>query len=126
MFLRLLADLVLVAHLGFIVFAALGGLLALRWRRAPLAHLPAAAWGAYIELTGGVCPLTPLENALRSAGGGTGYSGDFIEHYLVPVIYPAALTAGTQRLLAVGLVLLNAAVYGFVLWRRGSSGRSNA
>ena len=75
MFLRLLADLVLVAHLGFIVFAALGGLLALRWRRAPLVHLPAVAWGAYIELTGRVCPLTPLENALRSAAGGAGSAG---------------------------------------------------
>jgi hypothetical protein len=118
MTLRLLSDVVLVAHLCFIVLAAIGGLLALRWRWAPLAQLPAVAWGAYIELTGGVCPLTPLENALRRAAGDMGYSGGFIEHYLAPVIYPAALSAGAQLRLAVGLVLLNVAVYAFVLWRR--------
>jgi len=115
-----LADLVLVVHLAFVAFAALGGLLALRWRRAAWVHLPAAAWGAYIEISGGICPLTPLENRLRQGAGGTGYDGGFVEHYLVALLYPEALTRGTQFTLAALLVVLNLVVYGFV-WRRWRS-----
>ena len=115
---HVLADLVLVAHLGFIVFAVAGGLLALRWRWAPVVHLPAVAWGVFIEVSGGICPLTPLENALRRASGDAGYSGGFIEHYLVPLIYPDALTPATQLVLAGLLVLANVLAYGTVLWRR--------
>jgi hypothetical protein len=92
MFYRALADLVLVFHLAFIVFVVLGGLLTLRWRRIPLVHLPTVIWGVFIELSGGLCPLTPLENMLRRAAGTSGYSGGFIEHYLIPVIYPAGLS----------------------------------
>jgi hypothetical protein len=111
---RAMADLVLVLHLAFIVFVVVGGLLALRWRWAPLVHLPAAVWGVFIELSGGVCPLTPLENSLRLAAGATGYSGGFVEHYLVPIIYPPALSHSAQFVLA-GLVLLaNALVYSAV------------
>jgi hypothetical protein len=113
---RVLADLVLVLHLAFIVFAATGGLLWLRWRRAPWLHLPAVAWGALVELSGGTCPLTPLENALRRAAGATAYPGDFVEHYLVPVVYPPTLSRGLQLGLAAALVLSNALVYGAV-WR---------
>ena len=83
-----LADLVLLVHLVFIVFVLLGGLLAFRWRWVPMAHLPAAAWGVAVEFFGWVCPLTPLENALRRAGGSTGYSVGFIEQYIVPLVYP--------------------------------------
>lgn len=126
MLLRLLADVVLVAHLCFIVFAIFGGFLALRWWWAPFAHLPAVVWGGYIELTSTTCPLTPLENALRSAGGGSAYSGGFIEHYLVPIVYPAGLSAETQLALAVGLALFNVAVYTFVLWRSACSGGPSA
>lgn len=129
---RILADVVVVTHLVFIVFAVLGGLLALRWRWAPLLHLPAAAWGTYVELTGGVCPLTPLENALRRAGGGAGYSGSFVDQYLLPVVYPAGLSAGVQLALAVGLVFVNLCVYALVFWRRrrvaaepGAAGRGS-
>lgn len=114
---RLLADLVVVAHLGFILFAALGGLLALRWRFAPLIHLPAAAWGVYIELSGGICPLTPLENRLRRAGGSDAYADSFVEHYLLPIVYPASLTVDAQRLLGVGLLVLCVAVYAYVYLR---------
>ncbi len=119
----LLADLVLVAHLGFIVFAVLGGLLALRVRWLPLLHVPSVAWGAFVELTGRVCPLTPLENALRRAAGEADYTGGFLEHYLVPIVYPDALSPGVQLLLAAGLVLINAAVYSVVLARRKLSGK---
>jgi hypothetical protein len=113
----LLADLVLVAHLAFVVFAALGGLLALRWRRAPWVHLPAVAWGAFIEISGGVCPLTPLENRLRQAAGESGYHGDFIEHYVVSLLYPSGLSRDAQFVLAALLAVLNLAVYAIV-WRR--------
>jgi hypothetical protein len=114
----LLADLVLVGHLGFIAFAVFGALLALRWGWAPMVHLPALAWAAYIELSGSVCPLTPLENSLRHAAGESGYSSSFIEHYLVPLVYPPGLTLGVQLWLAAGLLLLNGLFYTYILVRR--------
>ena len=114
---RALADLVVVAHLAFILFAALGGLLALRWRWVPAVHLPAAAWGVAVELFGWWCPLTPLENALRRASGAAGYSGGFIERYLIPVIYPAELTREVQLLLGGLLLAVNVAIY-LAVWRR--------
>ena len=114
---RLAADAVLLLHLGFILFVLLGGVLAVRWRRAPLLHLPAVAWGVYIELSGGLCPLTPLENRLRIAAGDAGYAGGFIEHYLLALIYPAGLTQDVQYVLAAIVVGVNALAYGWV-WRR--------
>jgi hypothetical protein len=118
----LLANLVLIVHLAFVLFAALGGLLALRWRYAPLVHVPAVAWGAYIEISGGVCPLTPLENRLREAAGASGYQGGFLEHYLVALLYPTGLSRGAQFALAAVLVLLNIGIYAAV-WRRRRRGR---
>ena len=112
-----LADLVLVVHLAFVVFVVVGGLFALRWPRAAWIHLPAAAWGALIEFAGWVCPLTPLENRLRALAGRAGYAGGFIEHYVVPILYPGALTREIQIGLGVAVVLLNAAVYAVVLRR---------
>jgi hypothetical protein len=114
---RALADLVLVLHLAFIVFAVAGGLLALRWRWAPLVHLPAALWGVLVQASGRLCPLTPLENALRSAAGDAGYAGGFIEHYLVPTIYPVALSPRVGLLLASLVVLANVLAYSMVWWR---------
>jgi hypothetical protein len=105
------------------VFVALGGLLALRWRWLPWVHLPAAAWGGFVELTGRICPLTPLENRLRRAAGRSGYEGDFIEHYLLPVIYPAGLTREIQLLLAALLLVLNIVIYAIVWSRRGVARR---
>ena len=113
---RLAADAVLVLHLGFILFVLLGGLLAVRWRWALLLHLPAVAWGVYIELSGGLCPLTPLENRLRIAAGDAGYAGGFIEHYLLALIYPAGLTHEVQDVLAAVVVGVNVLAYGWV-WR---------
>lgn len=115
---RLAADLTLIAHLGFILFVVGGGALAWRWRWMPVLHLPAVAWGMFIELTGGICPLTHLENALRLRAGIQGYAGGFVEHYLLPLIYPAGLSPRTQLLLAAGLGLINLAIYGALLWRR--------
>jgi hypothetical protein len=117
MFFQALADLVLVVHFGFIVFALLGALLALRWPGVLWAHAPAAVWAVAIELGGWICPLTPLENRLRSAGGVAGYPGGFIEHYLLPVIYPPGLTREVQIVLGLALFAINALVY-WVVWCR--------
>jgi len=117
MFYRFLADGVALSHFAFIVFVLFGGLLALRWRWVPWIHLPAAAWGASIEFWGWICPLTPLENFLRRAGGSGGYSGGFIERYLLPIIYPTQLTREIQLLLGCSLVLLNIVIY-ISVWRQ--------
>jgi hypothetical protein len=114
---RALADVVLTAHLCFVLFVALGGLLALRWPRVALVHVPVALYGAMIEFVGFLCPLTPLENALRRRGGEAGYAGGFIDHYLTAAIYPDGLTRRAQLVLGVAVLLLNAAVYS-VWWRR--------
>jgi hypothetical protein len=121
----LAADAVLLLHAAFIVFVVAGGLLALRWPSAALVHLPCAVWGAGIEFTGGVCPLTPLEQRLRGAAGEAGYSGGFIEHYLLPLIYPAGLTPTVQLVLGSGVILVNLAVYGLVLRRRRAGRRGS-
>lgn len=114
---RLLADLVVVFHLLFILFGLFGGLLGL-WRKwLLLLHLPAAAWIAMIEFTGWICPLTPLENRLRNAGGEASYHGGFIEHYLIPVIYPPGLTPQIQTLLGLLAVAINIMIYAYVLYR---------
>src|SRR5688572_7166316 len=118
---RLLADLVVAVHFGFVLFVVLGGLLALRWPRAAWVHLPAALWGAGIELAAGICPLTPLENHLRRLGGESGYSGGFVEHYVLPVLYPEGLTRGVQLALGTFVLLLNILVY-TIVWRRRFGG----
>ena len=113
---RLLADALAVLHLGFVVFVVCGGLLVL-WRRwMAFVHLPAAAWGVYIEFAGWICPLTPLENRLRELGGGTAYSGDFVERYLIPVLYPSDLRRDVQIVLGVFALAVNIAVYLYA-WR---------
>jgi hypothetical protein len=118
---RLLADALVVVHFAFIVFVVAGGCLALWHRGWTALHLPAAAWGAWTELTGTICPLTPWENALRARAGVAGYSGGFVEHYLIPLIYPEALTARTQLVLGLLVIAINAFVYWLVWrkWRRG-------
>jgi len=111
MFYRLLADSVLAVHLGFVLFVLLGGLLVLRRRQVAWLHLPAAAWGVVVQLTGWLCPLTPLENHLRQLGGQAGYPGGFVEHYLLSVLYPAGLTREIQIMLGTLVLVLNLLVY---------------
>ena len=113
-----LATVVVVVHFAFILLVMFGGLLAAHWRWAPWVHLPCFLWGGFVEMTGRVCPLTPLENRLRRAAGSSEYVGGFIEHYLLPVMYPAGLTRGVQLTLAIGLIVLNAAIYMWVVRRR--------
>jgi hypothetical protein len=112
------ADLLVALHFAFVLFVLLGALLVVRWPKLVYLHLPAAVWGIWIEFSGRICPLTPLENALRRRAGESGYSGGFIEHYILPVLYPSGLTRGFQ--LALGLVVLaiNVAIYGYLLLRR--------
>lgn len=105
-------------HLLFVVFVVGGGLLLLRWPALVWVHLPAAVWGVLIELFGWVCPLTPLENSLRRRAGAAGYEGGFVEHYLLPVLYPGALTREVQFALAAAVVGVNLAVYAWVLRAR--------
>ena len=112
-----LANLTVAAHLLFVVFVMLGGLLVVRWLRIAWVHVPCAAWGALVELMGWVCPLTPLERALRERAGEATYATPFLEHYLIPLLYPGALTREIQLALGVGVVALNLAVYA-VVWRR--------
>lgn len=112
------ADLLVALHFGFVLFVVLGGLLVLRWRWVALAHLPAAVWGAWIEFSGRICPLTPLENEYRRLGGQAGYSGDFVAHYILPVLYPHPLTRGIQIVLGVIVVGLNLALYVRAFGRR--------
>ncbi len=115
---RILADGVFLLYLAFILFVVLGGL-AVRWRRqVMLVHLPCAAYGVAIELGGWVCPLTPLENRLRVFAGESGYSGGFVERYLVPIVYPEALTPAVGAALAIAVVVINACAYAWAL--RGS------
>ena len=111
-----LADIVVLIHSAFILFALLGGLLALRWHWMPWAHLPAACWGTAVEIFGWFCPLTPLENSLRRASGAAGYSGGFIERHLLPMIYPAEFAREFQVFLGCFVVVFNLVVY-FVVWR---------
>jgi hypothetical protein len=112
----LLAYLALIVHLAFVIFVLCGGLLVLRWRRIAWLHLPAVVWGAFVEFSGWICPLTPLENWLREQGGETAYHSDFITQYLLPILYPGNLTRNLQLLSGAGVVVLNTTVYWW-LWR---------
>jgi hypothetical protein len=112
-----LADLILCMHAGFVLFVICGGLLVLRWRRIAWLHLPAAVWGATVEFTGWVCPLTPLENWLREQAGEPGYRSDFVAYYLLPILYPDNLTRDVQLMLGTVVLAINVSVYGW-LWHR--------
>jgi Protein of Unknown function (DUF2784). len=115
---RLLADLVVLIHAAFVVFAVAGGLLVLRRPWLAWVHLPAAAWAVMIELAGWICPLTPLENLLRERAGLAQYGGGFIDHYVLHALYPAGLTRGVQWVLGSLVLLLNLGVYGVAIARR--------
>jgi hypothetical protein len=114
----LAADALLVVHFAFVLFVVLGGLLVYRWPRSAWVHVPAFAWGAVIEFNNWTCPLTPLEQRLRMAAGEGGYTGGFVEHYLLPLLYPEGLTRETQLVLGVFVLAVNALVYGIWFWRK--------
>jgi Protein of Unknown function (DUF2784) len=118
----LLADLVVVAHFAFVLFVVLGGLLVLRWPRLVYAHVPVAIYGALIEFAGWICPLTPLEKSLRERAGQAGYEGGFVENYILPVLYPSALTREIQIVLGTFVLVLNLLIYAYVIRRARISG----
>jgi hypothetical protein len=118
MFARAAADVIVLLHLGFIVFVAFGALLVLRWNRIIWLHVPAFLWGAFVEFSGTICPLTPLEQSLRIAAGEQGYTGGFIDRYIVAAIYPAELTASVQFAIGVFVIAVNVVIYGSLLYRR--------
>jgi hypothetical protein len=105
------ADIVVAVHIAFVGFVLLGGLLVVRWRRLAWVHVPAASWGVFIEFAGWVCPLTPLEHYLRQRSGSSAYQGEFIEHYVLPLLYPAHLTREGQIWLGTCALIINALVY---------------
>ena len=113
----ILADSVVLIHLLFVVFVLLGAGLVFWRRRVVWLHLPAVLWAIWIELTGGICPLTPLENWLRQRAGQGGYRGDFVQHYLMPLLYPDGLTRNIQILLGLLVLLINLALYGYLVFQ---------
>jgi hypothetical protein len=119
---RLIADLLVLLHLAFLGFVVLGALLVLRRPRLAWIHLPCALWGMLIEFAGWICPLTPLENRFRQLGGQAGYAGGFVEHYVLPVLYPHDLTRQMQLALGTVVLIINAVAYRRV-WVRGASGK---
>jgi hypothetical protein len=114
----MLADGIVVVHLGYVLFVMLGGLLAMRWPWVIWLHVPAVLWGVVIEYSGGICPLTPLENSLRQRTGSSGYEGEFIGHYILPLLYPAGLTRRSQMALGTLALAFNAAIYVLILRKR--------
>jgi hypothetical protein len=120
------ADLVVLLHFLFVLFVVFGGLVALRWPRVAYLHLPVAVYGTLIELVGWVCPLTPLEKRLRESAGLQGYEGGFVEHYILPVLYPSGLTRGIQLSLGLLVIVLNVAIYWVFAVRRNSLTQSAA
>lgn len=119
-----LADVLVLLHFTFVIFVVLGGLLVLKWPKVAYWHLPAAIWGALIEFSGWICPLTPLENKLRRAGGEGGYTGRFIEHYILPVLYPSELTRELQIAIGIGVVAVNGLFYALLLIRKRRKAKS--
>ncbi len=119
----LIADLLVLVHLAFVGFVVVGALLVARWPRLAWVHIPCALWGALIEFAGWICPLTPLENLFRQRGGEAGYAGGFVEHYVLPVLYPENLTRPVQVALGTLVLIVNFAAY-WRLWRRHARGTS--
>ena len=116
------ADMIVLVHLGFIVFVALGGFLVIKWHNIAFLHIPCALWGVLIAFGGWICPLTPLEMHFRKLAGIAGYDGGFIDHYVMPIVYPAGLTRGMQTAFGVTILAVNLIVYARVLVNRTKQG----
>ena len=112
------ADFIVFLHFIFIVFVIAGGVLVFKWRWLIWLHIPAALWAALVEITGWRCPLTPIENMLRQAGGDQVYASSFIEHYLMPVIYPSGLNREMFIALGIGVIVINVIVYTILYVKR--------
>lgn len=115
---RLLAELALILHFLFILFVIFGGLFVFKWNRIIWLHVPCAIWGVLLVIYHRICPLTHMENYFRNWAGASGYSGGFIEHYLLAIIYPTGLTANTQIILGIIVIVVNLVIYGYLGWIR--------
>ncbi len=115
---RILADLVVLIHFSFIIFVVTGGFFVIKWKKAVFFHIPAVIWGVIIEFTGWICPLTPLENKFRIAGGEAGFTGGFIDKYIVDLIYPEGLTRSIQMLLGFTVIVINILIYGYLIYNQ--------
>ena len=118
---HVLATVVVAAHVLFVAFVVIGGLLVVRWRKLLYLHLAAVTWAVYIEWSGAICPLTPLENTLRAAAGLETYAGDFVAEYVFPVLYPGGLTRGAQLVIGAAVVVVNGCIYATLLRHRKSN-----
>ncbi len=116
---RYLADAIVISHLMFVMYAVFGGVLVLKWKYTVYLHVPALLWGIAVEVNGWICPLTPLENELRARAGLVGYAEGFVEHYILPVLYPVNLTRSDQWTLAAILILVNVVIYAVVIRNYG-------
>lgn len=127
MWYRILADALVLVHIGFIIFAVLGGLLVLRRRFIAFLHLPAAGWAVFVQVSPNYCPLTSWENHLRLSGGQIGYHNSFVDHYLLPILYPPALTREIEIFLGIVVLLINMGIYAWVLhgFRRDKKKRAS-
>lgn len=114
---RIMADGLVLLHLFFISFVVLGGLLTYKWRWLLFIHIPAVVWGALVEFQNWSCPLTPLEQQFRSTGGEAGYSGGFVEQYILPLIYPAGLTREVQIILGLFVITINLLIYSGLIFK---------
>src|SRR5262245_44842420 len=118
---HVLATLVVAVHVAFVAFVVIGGLFVLRWRKLLYLHLAAVVWAVYVEWSGTICPLTPLENTLRAAAGLETYAGDFVAKYVFPLLYPEGLTRGAQLAIGAAVIAVNGCVYAVLLRRRRSN-----
>jgi hypothetical protein len=118
---HVLATVVVAAHVAFIAFVVIGGLFVLRWRKLLFLHVAAVIWAVYIEWSGAICPLTPLENTLRAAAGLEAYAGDFVAEYVFPLLYPDGLTRRAQLAIGIGVLAVNGCVYTVLLRQRRSN-----
>ena len=123
MLLKIAADVIVLVHLMFIIFVVTGGLFVLKWPKTVWLHIPAAIWGAMIEFAGWMCPLTPVENTLRAAGGKAVYQSGFINHYVIPVIYPAGLTREIQFVMGCIVIVLNVLIYGVLIVKKSGKNK---
>ena len=122
MFYRILADLVVIGHFAFVLFVIFGGFFVLRSKRVAWIHVPFVLWAIIIEFAGWICPLTPLEILLRRKGGALAYRSGFIEHYILPVLYPVMLTRRLQIILGFLVIAINLGIYWWV-WCRSWKNR---
>ena len=121
---KLIADALIIVHLFFILFVLLGGLLVLKWQKIALLHLPCVLWGALLEFYGWICPLTPLENYFRESGGASRYTEGFIDHYIIPLIYPSGLDRNTQVVFGIIVITVNIIAYALVLRKQSNKRKS--